>query len=447
MRPRRAECRNRWALTAAGLYLAAISQSYAPALRWMGQQPLLVGEIIAAMLIQAVPLTMLAAITPVILQHGHDGRGAGKRPCWPPAAAAASPGRWPRACWPCRPWGWRGRFALLAALLTAAAMPAIWQGRRRLAGAGGGCHAGRRRMVLAAANTQRPGRVTLRPIGGPHHRGGQAVADRRPAADRIARGAGAGDALRYGYLLELALAMRPGTETALVVGLGGGLAPRVLAMHGVRCESVEIDPAVVEIAHRDFGFTGSVTLGDGRAVLARDRRRSICFCWTPARPTGCRGTSSPWRPCDLTRQRLNPAGMLAIQFIGDDGPWSASLVRTAAAALGRPHCTLLAGRGPRPGRHPLALRRPRRGTAIARQRQTARSSPILAATRSAVGRLVAHGRPLSGRACLGRERRPVGGGSAACGGENTGLTQRRQDAKVCQSAKTSQPPPKRSDGL
>ena len=35
------------------------------------------------------------------------------------------------------------------------------------------------------------------------------------------------------------------------------------------------------------------------------------------------------------RDRLEPDGIAAIQFIGDDGPWSASLVRTVEAVFGR----------------------------------------------------------------------------------------------------------------
>ena len=54
--------------------------------------------------------------------------------------------------------------------------------------------------------------------------------------------------------------MRPQPRNALVIGLGGGLAPRLLAAHGIECHTVEVDPAVVEIARGKFGFTGRATV-------------------------------------------------------------------------------------------------------------------------------------------------------------------------------------------
>ena len=62
-----------WALTIAAAYLTVLSYGYGPALRWAAEQPLVVGEIIAALLVQGVPVTMLGTIPPVILHHGHDG--------------------------------------------------------------------------------------------------------------------------------------------------------------------------------------------------------------------------------------------------------------------------------------------------------------------------------------------------------------------------------------
>ena len=51
-----------------------------------------------------------------------------------------------------------------------------------------------------------------------------------------------GDGLRHGYLLEMALALLPKPTNALVIGLGAGLAPRVLAARGIDSLSVEADP-------------------------------------------------------------------------------------------------------------------------------------------------------------------------------------------------------------
>jgi spermidine synthase len=112
-------------------------------------------------------------------------------------------------------------------------------------------------------------------------------------------------------------------------------------MHGVKCRSIEIDPAVADIARREFQFTGDVILGDARAVLARDRTRyDLIFL------DACTADRLPWHlftleVLELLRGRLAAGGVLVIQFIGDDGPWSASLVRTVRGAFGRGRCVLL----------------------------------------------------------------------------------------------------------
>ena len=72
---RRPDATIAWALVVVAIYLVVLSQSYGPALRWTARQALLIGEIIAAVLTQAVPLLTLGIITPLILHHGRDGTG------------------------------------------------------------------------------------------------------------------------------------------------------------------------------------------------------------------------------------------------------------------------------------------------------------------------------------------------------------------------------------
>ena len=275
--------------------------------------------------------------------------GAGRAWCWRPAAAAASSGHWPRdSCWR-RPSDWHARCWRWRRCWPLAAVPAIVRGRCRLAAifalgslaAAAWCWAHHEQdRVTESLHGQlevrtSPLATTLLIDGLP-----QTGLPRRLAP---------GDALEYGYLLELSLAMRPGTKTALVVGLGGGLAPKILGMHGVRCRSIELDPAVVDIARREFQFQGDAILGDARAVLARDETRyDLIFL------DACTADRLPWHlftleAMRLWRSRLSADGILVIQFIGDDGPWSASLVQTVTRAFGPGRCTLLApaaDRGP-----------------------------------------------------------------------------------------------------
>ena len=53
-------------------------------------------------------------------------------------------------------------------------------------------------------------------------------------------------------------------KEALLIGLGGGLIWKILSIRGINVQSVEIDPKVVDIAKRFFGFDGDVYPGDGR---------------------------------------------------------------------------------------------------------------------------------------------------------------------------------------
>jgi spermidine synthase len=231
-------------------------------------------------------------------------------------------------------------FLTLAAILAAAAVPAVWRGRCWLAallilasiGFAIWCQyrAKQSRVVesfFGELEVQANEVATVLTIDGLQ----QTAVPKRLAP---------GDALGYGYLLELATAMKPDIKSAMVIGLGGGLAPRVLVMHGIRCATVEIDPQVIEIARREFAFTGDVTVGDGRAVLARTSERyDLIFL------DACTADRLPWHlftleAMRLVRDRLAPTGMLTIQFIGDDGPWSASLVRTVDAAFG-PHRSMV----------------------------------------------------------------------------------------------------------
>ncbi len=152
-----------------------------------------------------------------------------------------------------------------------------------------------------------------------------------------------GQALRHGYLLELAVGLcRP--RNALVIGLGGGLAPRVLAAQGIRCEAVELDALVAELARSEFGCGCPLTVADGRAFLARTQET-----WDLIFLDVCTSERLAWHLFTVeglqrVRSRLNPCGMVAMQFIGGDGAWPASVARTVETGFG--HRALLEAPNP-----------------------------------------------------------------------------------------------------
>jgi hypothetical protein len=116
-----------------------------------------------------------------------------------------------------------------------------------------------------------------------------------------------------------------------------------LAGHGIDCQTVEIDPVVVRVAREQFRFDGPATVADGRTFLDSTSQQ-----WDLIFLDVCTSDRLAWHmftveAMQLIRDRLAPEGILVIQFIGDDGPWSASLARTAGAVFGESR--VLAGGG------------------------------------------------------------------------------------------------------
>jgi spermidine synthase len=82
----------------------------------------------------------------------------------------------------------------------------------------------------------------------------------------------------YPKMMLGALFVNPAPRSVLIVGLGGGTLPRTLRqlLPETRIDVVEIDPAVVRVASRYFGFTTSdkthVIESDGRVFVKRALR-------------------------------------------------------------------------------------------------------------------------------------------------------------------------------
>jgi MFS family permease len=73
--------------------------------------------------------------------------------------------------------------------------------------------------------------------------------------------------LTYQQIVGLLPLMRSGMSRGLVIGQGAGhMAGDLFASHGVRVDTIELDPAVAEAADKHFGFvkSGLQRIGDGR---------------------------------------------------------------------------------------------------------------------------------------------------------------------------------------
>lgn len=89
--------------------------------------------------------------------------------------------------------------------------------------------------------------------------------------------------LHYYRLMMAALVHCPEPERVLFVGLGGGTLPIVLRQYypKVHIDSIELDPEVVEVARRYFGFREDeqmrIYVGDGRVHIRRLVRQNRSY--------------------------------------------------------------------------------------------------------------------------------------------------------------------------
>lgn len=326
-----------WALAMTAAAAVALAASYKFAMHWAGGLGLVQGAYAAALAGQFVPMLLLGAVSPAIVAAARAGRSSGR---WAGAVlASGSAGGIVGALavgLAALPELGIGRcYLAIAGVLGLAAVPMILRQKRWLCGLVV-------MSVLVAACWQWRARAEPGVIHSPL---GQIEIRQGPDGcllliDGLPQSAWRGpleqwDGLRQGYLLEAAMLLADRPRDALVIGLGAGLAPRLLEAHGVRCQSVELDGAVAEIARRELGFTGPVAVADGRAYLAHTDAQwdlivlDVC---TSDRLAMHLFTIEAMR---LLQQRLSPDGVLAIQFIGDDGEWSASLGTTVRHVFGQ----------------------------------------------------------------------------------------------------------------
>lgn len=77
----------------------------------------------------------------------------------------------------------------------------------------------------------------------------------------------------FTYMLELlAVGYTERLDNVLCIGLGVGMTPSAIAARGAQVEVIEINPKIVEVAERYFGFDPGrvqVVIGDGRHVIKK----------------------------------------------------------------------------------------------------------------------------------------------------------------------------------
>lgn len=138
---------------------------------------------------------------------------------------------------------------------------------------------------------------------------------------------------QYSQALESAAILRPGARRAAVIGIGAGtLIQDLERRYGYVADGVDIDPVVVDVARRYFGFSskGVVAVEDGRTFLERSKGRYAAVfldAFGPETPPYHLFTREAF---EAAREALEPRGILAINLVtlvhapGDEA-WKATL--------------------------------------------------------------------------------------------------------------------------
>lgn len=130
-------------------------------------------------------------------------------------------------------------------------------------------------------------------------------------------------AFGYVYIVDAIRFARPAARTVLQIGLGTGTLSGIMERRGMVSDVVEIDPAVVRLAERHFGFAsrGVVHVEDARTFLNQSSGQYDVIVHDTF--TGGTTPSHLFSVEVLGRIRdlLQPDGVLALNFVGfDAGP-------------------------------------------------------------------------------------------------------------------------------
>jgi len=121
----------------------------------------------------------------------------------------------------------------------------------------------------------------------------------------------------YLQYLEMAIIFVPEPRDVLAVGLGGGWIQRKFGEYGLRVDTVEIDPMMVDVATEYFDFKeGNVYIGDGRYFIQRTEKKYDIVILD-----AFSGATIPFHLLSVEMfhvisDRLNEDGVLVINTIG-----------------------------------------------------------------------------------------------------------------------------------
>ena len=143
----------------------------------------------------------------------------------------------------------------------------------------------------------------------------------------------------YNYYMQFISHMLvPDGRNCLVIGVGLGIIPNWFEQQGIKCDVVDINPAVVDIAKKYFKFqiSGDIFIEDARYFLSSTERQYdfiVLDVFTgEMTPTHLLSVEA----LELVRKRLTPKGVLAVNMIGSlqsETYMTASIIKTMEAAF------------------------------------------------------------------------------------------------------------------
>jgi spermidine synthase len=156
-----------------------------------------------------------------------------------------------------------------------------------------------------------------------------------------------GNALHtYAPVVDLAKNWFDAPGRLLLIGLGGGSVAASFADDGWKVDAVEIDPAVVRIAHRNFGLpydAATIHVMDGRRFLAEAERHvagagGAAPTWDVIVFDAFGSSAIPFHLVTeeafaLAAKRLAPGGVLVVNV--ETRAWKDPIVAALAATIGR----------------------------------------------------------------------------------------------------------------
>jgi spermidine synthase len=126
--------------------------------------------------------------------------------------------------------------------------------------------------------------------------------------------------ISYPYVVaDAAWRAAPAGSRALIVGLGGGLLPQILASWKVESVVVEIDPVVVEVARDYFGFDpgrSRVVTADGRRFLDSTRERYDYVILDAFAGEMVPAHMLTREMMSIIDERLAPGGVVILNYVG-----------------------------------------------------------------------------------------------------------------------------------